>query len=266
MILNKVKNIFKKPKPKPGKAVFDTAVLYERGDRPVMEDFYVLLQLAPKKLYGGVYDGHGGTLAAEYACGMLCRKFLGLMNEGHGAEYAFLESYKEIDDEILDPLVGTTAVDFFLDNRTLHYAHAGDSRLMTVKDNSFLQLTFDHRVFDPKEAARVRATDAAIDGSYVVKGNYAIEPTRTLGDRYFKTAGIIADPVVGVYNLSWDDKWLVAATDGLFDYVTDDAVAEIVSSSATAQEACDKLKRDVLTKTLHNDNVTAVVVRLDFRD
>ena len=52
------------------------------GRREVNEDRYCMLQLDPQLLMFGVFDGHGGSLAADYVCEHLPNQVRNILNTG----------------------------------------------------------------------------------------------------------------------------------------------------------------------------------------
>jgi serine/threonine protein phosphatase PrpC len=102
---------------------------------------------------------------------------------------------------------------------------------------------------------------AALEPPYVVRGDRGLMMTRSLGDRWFRPVGVIAEPEVGRHAVGADDVALVAATDGLWDVLSVEDAARFVRRAATAEAAARALVAEALAAGTR-DNVTAVVVRL----
>ena len=99
-----------------------TAVISEQGRREEMENTYFLdLNFANNGwVFGGVYDGHGGKYAAEYAAANLHQRFLTELLSGLSPQEAFVASYQRISQELeeQEQESGTVAVSFLIkDNR-----------------------------------------------------------------------------------------------------------------------------------------------------
>ena len=77
---------------------------------------------------------------------------------------------------------------------------------------------------DPEERERVQKMGAAIEYPYVVRGRQGLAPTRTIGDEYFKSVGVISAPSLNEHSISPDDFMLVSACDGLWDFMTNEEV------------------------------------------
>ena len=97
-----------------------------------------------------------------------------------------------------------------------------------------------------------------------------LQPTRSFGDFHLKSDKLVWDyeygrpflphpakdfpyitahPDVTVVNRSRDDKWLVLASDGLWDYVQPQEVATVSKVCDSSQQLADKLKDMVLDRT-----------------
>ena len=140
-------------------------------------------------------------------------------------------------------------------------AHVGDSRVIRVGRTAAEGLTRDHRIDAPDERARVLRMGARLDPPYVVRGDHGLMMTRSLGDRWFRPVGVIAEPEIGRHAVGADDVALVAATDGIWDVLGLDDAARVVRAGRDRSGAARALIDAALAADAH-DNVTAVVVRL----
>lgn len=52
--------------------------------------------------------------------------------------------------------------------------------------------------------------------------------SRSLGDQVAHSVGVATDPEVMRFELSPDDKFLIIASDGVWEFLTNEAVARIV--------------------------------------
>ncbi|MCF8030838.1 MAG: protein phosphatase 2C domain-containing protein [Desulfohalobiaceae bacterium] len=240
------------------------AVISEQGMRSSMEDAHQLLRDLHQSgdMFCGVYDGHSGSYAAEYAADTLHLRFASALQQGLDPEEAFVRAYEQVSQELSHQTSGTTAVTLYLRDGELVAANAGDARLVVVDSGSVRQITRDHRVEDPGERERIESCGGIISGPYVLCGGGGLMPTRSLGDEYFKPVGIIATPDTATERLGEDDRWLVVACDGLFDVMDNQEVAAIVNQTDSAREAADALRQEALVHRMGTDNLTVVVVDL----
>lgn len=213
-------------------------------------------------LYAGVYDGHNGKAAAEYASQSLHRIFLERLLSGLPPGKAFIESYEATSDKMGQLDSGTTAVDVFIRNGKAYTANAGDARAIIVGKERVRQLTIDHRLDNPEERLRIQKSGGRIEYPYTYRGRYGIMPTRTLGDGYFKPVGIIATPSVSAYEITSDDLLLLVACDGLFDFMGNEEVARFAREDTGPESLLEALKYETLVNRRGTDNLTMVAVSL----
>lgn len=246
-----------------GKTMKSFAIVSEQGPRRYMEDrwFFDPNFAWMGWIFGGVYDGHGGEAAAEYVAQKL-HKYFGQFLSVHFPDEAFIASYQKISDEIKDPLVGATAANFLVSNGRIYFANAGDARIIIVREKGEYQLTTDHRVELKEERQRILKAGGEIRGRYVFYEDNGLMPTRSIGDRYFNKVGVIARPAVGSYEILPQDRFLIAATDGLFDILYNYQIGEFIRNCKTAQAAVQEFKKEALDECLARDNTTIIVVEL----
>jgi serine/threonine protein phosphatase PrpC len=225
-----------------------------------MEDRWAV-QAGADCLFGGVYDGHGGTAAAARAAAELHRLVFRALGAGRSPREALREAFAELDALIDDAECGTTAAAFLVCGGAVTTAHLGDSRIVLVRRAGAETLTRDHRLDEPDERARVLGLGAEIEPPYLVRGGRGLMVTRALGDRWFRPVGVIAEPEIHDHPLADGDVALVAATDGLWDVLTAEDAARLVRPAAGAHAAAEALVQAALDAGAH-DNVTALVIRL----
>ncbi|MCF8105732.1 MAG: protein phosphatase 2C domain-containing protein [Desulfohalobiaceae bacterium] len=241
-----------------------TAVISEQGRRSSMEDRHVLLTdfTGQNRIFGGVYDGHRGSFAAEYAASHLHQRFRDRLQEGQNPEQAFVAAYLAIASELKAEPSGTTAVTFFLGNQTVATANCGDCRAVIIKREKILQLSADHRLDNEEERKRIEEFGGMIAYPYVMSGIQGLMPTRALGDAGFDTAGIIAEPFVRTYSISDEDRFLLAGCDGLFDVLDNEQVGEFAYRADTPRDLVNRLKQEVLENRMGVDNLTIMACEL----
>lgn len=239
-------------------------VISEQGSRAHMEDFHFLEPDFDGKgiTFGGVYDGHSGAHAADYAARTLHKYFLDCLRNGFTQSKAFCVAYQKVSDDLKDQASGTTAATFLLDQTHIHAANAGDSRIIVVGDHEPLQLTVDHRLDNPDEVERIILSGGKIDYPYIIKGFRGLMPTRSLGDEYFRDVGVISLPATCVHEISEQDNWIVAATDGLFDEMDNERVSCLCRKHTEPRLLAETLAGEVLTGSAMPDNITVILVKL----
>ncbi|XP_038881643.1 probable protein phosphatase 2C 65 [Benincasa hispida] len=167
-------------------------------------------------------------------------------------EAALEESFKEFDQELsLDSSIdcfcsGTTAVTIIKQGENLVVANLGDSRavLCTRGDKHQqipIQLTVDQKPNIPCEAERIKNCQGRIIAEkeepdiyrvWVPDADYpGLAMSRSLGDFCLKDYGLISTPQVSYRKLTRKDEFIVIATDGIWDVLTNKQVINIVASA-----------------------------------
>lgn len=245
--------------------ILTVATLAEQRRRSDMEDRHALEFWGSNKIdglmFGGVYDGHGGSRVATVAAERLPILFRSAL-EKLDPKSAFRSAYRKLSKEIVwdDNGSGSCAANFLVTNESIIHANIGDTRVVVVGDD-VVQLTTDDRVSDRNERRRVIRHGSVLDSHYMHYNGRGIMVTRSFGDSHFKPGGQLDRPHVGVHKLRSTDRFLVAATDGLFDNVENEIILELSrkTKTATAEEFLLLLKEQVEVEN-GGDNLTVVVV------
>jgi serine/threonine protein phosphatase PrpC len=80
--------------------------------------------------------------------------------------------------------------------------------------------------------------------------------TRSIGDRVAENIGVIADPEIETKNLTENDKFLVIASDGVFEFLTNKQVMAIVEKCADPVEACKAVHEAAYEQWEEHENRT----------
>jgi serine/threonine protein phosphatase PrpC len=229
-----------------------------------MEDAHVLLPDfgAPGWTVGAVFDGHRGSRAAAYAASHFPDLVRQALDCGQDGGNALVFALEHLGRDLLTEPSGSTAAAFLLQDNQLAAANVGDARVVLIQDTAARQLTHDHRVDDPGERRRIVEAGGVIEGRYVLCGSSGLEPTRTLGDAGFQEVGVTFSPYVQTFSRTAQDEWLIAACDGLFDFMSNQDVAAAIHNAADADEAAERLRHEVLDIRQGTDNLTVLVLDL----
>eukprot|EP00186_Timspurckia_oligopyrenoides_P002721 CAMPEP_0182441762 /NCGR_PEP_ID=MMETSP1172-20130603/768_1 /TAXON_ID=708627 /ORGANISM="Timspurckia oligopyrenoides, Strain CCMP3278" /LENGTH=262 /DNA_ID=CAMNT_0024636283 /DNA_START=205 /DNA_END=993 /DNA_ORIENTATION=+ len=103
--------------------------------------------------------------------------------------------------------------------------NVGDSSivLMSTRKASLYPrfVSTDHRLDEPSERARIVENGGIIyEDQYVVdkvEKNKGLMVTRTMGDVDMRPNGVICEPEIKTMAIEQDDRWIVVASDGLWD-------------------------------------------------
>ncbi|KAL3927195.1 MAG: hypothetical protein SGBAC_013180 [Bacillariaceae sp.] len=89
--------------------------------------------------------------------------------------------------------------------------------------------------------------------------------TRSIGDTVAENIGVIDEPEMIARELTDHDKYLVIATDGLFEFLKNSQVMEIVGKSSDPVDACEKLRKASYEQWLqHEDRVDDITIIVCF--
>lgn len=167
--------------------------------------------------------------------------------------------------------VGTTATMIVLVSDTITIAHVGDSRAVLVNRNGKVRsLCEEHRLNRRDEQERVeRAGGLVINSSGTPRVNGVLALSRAIGDEKYKEF-IIAQPEISTIHLVGNEEFLIVASDGLWDVVSDESCAEIVwkilnkkkIDSSSAEEQAAKALTQYAWDQGSNDDASVIVLDL----
>nr|CAD1819354.1 unnamed protein product [Ananas comosus var. bracteatus] len=220
----------------------------------------------------GVFDGHGphGHLVARKVRDALPLKLLSALPKHGRAQLsvtawrrAFLKAYKAMDKDLrshpaLDCFCsGSTAVTILKLDSILYMGHVGDSRaVLASKDDGTgdmvaVQLTVDLKPDLPREAERIkrcRGRVFALQDEPEVPRVWlpfddapGLAMARAFGDFCLKDYGVISVPEFFHWTLTDQDQFVILASDGVWDVLSNKEAVDIVSSSPTRSAAAKLL-------------------------
>jgi len=220
--------------------------------RPYMEDRWISVDpFMPGETgseqwgFFAVYDGHGGSQAAESCEAEFHRLLMAELRTALREQRRpsspltddtiaaiFARVFQKMDDQLRGKgawRFGCTATIVLVRRSAsgvrLHTANVGDSRAVAVDGGrGEVRVSMDHRPTDPSEARRVRE-----EGGFVSMGRVGGElaVSRAMGDLLLKSSGVSCRPSVSARDAS-RDLAVVIASDGLWDTIEDKEVAKLV--------------------------------------
>ncbi|XP_057466849.1 probable protein phosphatase 2C 59 isoform X1 [Actinidia eriantha] len=270
------------------------------GKRSSMEDFYeTRIDGVDGEIVGlfGVFDGHGGARAAEYvkqnlfnnlivhpkfisdtksALGCLSMQynmacFLDIVQIAYLAIYFSLvsvfaaDAYSHTDSEFLksensqNTDAGSTASTAILVGDRLLVANVGDSRAVICKGGKAIAVSRDHKPDQTDERQRIEDAGGFViwAGTWRVGGVLAL--SRAFGDRLLKQY-VVADPEIQEEKIDSSLEFLILASDGLWDVVTNEEAVGMVKPIQEPEKAATRLTQEAYQRG-SADNITTVVVR-----
>ncbi|XP_010907168.1 probable protein phosphatase 2C 35 isoform X2 [Elaeis guineensis] len=261
------------------------------------------LQGNPNLHLFAVFDGHGqfGAQCAAFARDRLVEHLSGdtrlLDDPVKSFNSAFLAANAELhDSEIDDSMSGTTAIAVLVCGDSLVVANVGDSRAVAGIFNGGLfvaeNLSCDQTPFRKDEYERVRQCGARVlsvdqvegtrdpdiqswgdeesnDGDpprlWVQHGMYpGTAFTRSVGDLTAESIGVIAVPEVMTVKITPNHLFFVVASDGVFEFLSSQAVVDMVCRHKDLQDACSAIAAESYRMWLEHedrtDDITIIVV------
>jgi protein phosphatase PTC1 len=230
-----------------------------------------------------VYDGHGGGEVAKYLKNRipdaLAKTLSPLKNKyesdnlTYDIENSLNKVFLKVDEEVkLMPeseYMGSTAVVVLIckekDNisplssrKVIYCANVGDSRCVIISNSGVKRLSYDHKASDPSEIDRVNNTGGMIFNGRVF-GQLII--TRAFGDSSLKRYGVSAAPYISKNSISDRDKYLVLASDGVWDVIEDDELLWLSQSVNNSDELTKLIIKTSLVRGTQ-DNLSCIVLKL----
>lgn len=192
-------------------------------------------------------------------------------------EQALKLAFQRMDDELLKGEearnVGSTAVISMVSSSHICLANCGDSRAVLSRAGRAYRLTRDHKPEMEDEQERITSCGGKVldfNGKRVM-GLLAM--SRAFGDHCLRDVGVVANPEITIINRTQYDEFVVLASDGLWDALSDEEVCDLAQrcfrrakERGAAPETAARVAASVLMKAAldrgSNDNITVVVVDL----
>jgi len=193
-------------------------------------------------------------------------------------ERAYKEAFVQVNTEMHeqafdDSMSGTTAITAYFSGTEVFVANIGDSRAIIGEKKGkrviAYSLSIDQTPYRKDERERVKAAGAVIMSCDQLEGitefhenwNVALgdeldnggDPprvwapgksfpgcafTRSIGDSVAETIGVFAEPELLCKELTNDDKFLVVASDGVWEFITNQSVADMILKFTEPLDAC----------------------------
>jgi serine/threonine protein phosphatase PrpC len=210
-------------------------VIEDIGSRDYQEDTHKCAFKFYKNMdYFLVCDGHGGKEVSEFMKLYHLDVLKQELEKNTPVDKALILSYEMINRLLPDNIsstCGTTAITVIRDGNDIWTSNAGDSRAVMNDENKVVNLSYDHKPNRKDEEKRItclggRVTKDPLPGSvWRVESSLAV--SRSLGDKWLHPY-VIAEPELIHTHLHKNNKFIVIATDGLWDVLTSEKVIDTV--------------------------------------
>lgn len=240
-----------------------------------------------------VLDGHGehGDGVSGHFRDMLVNEMLRHPSWSTDCKKATRDAIMKVEHQVIrnfridTEFSGTTLSMCIIRSNKIFGVNIGDSRVIIGKEEDGVLIaeafTEDHKPDLPKEKERIVAAggrvfaveyDDGIDGPARVWLGHMDVPglamSRSLGDAVAHTAGVISEPEFTERELDPNtDRFLVVATDGLWEFCLNEEVVEMTNAAKGPGEAVDCLVREANNRWMLEEQViddTTVIVAFFF--
>jgi len=237
-----------------------------------------------RSLLLAVLDGHGedGDKVAQFIKGKLATSLFKHRDFASDIKASFIDVIAKIESELLRDMSietdfsGTTFTAAVIRGNSIITANIGDSRSTLGYRNSSggitaVALTADHKPDLPVEKARIESKggrvfaveyDDGVDGPPRVWLGHMDVPglamSRSLGDAVAHTAGVSSEPEFNEYEFnsnSREDLILVMASDGLWEFMSNQEVLDIAVLTTEPRYAVDKLISEANERWMREEQV-----------
>lgn len=221
-----------------------------------------------------VFDGHAGPRCSKFLKDHFAKIFFDLKATRRGEiPIGLYKAFAKAENQYCQIARaagwpdGSTAVVAVVHGHHLLVAHVGDSRAVMCRGKKALELTSDHKPDRPDETERILAVGGTVErtemGGSIPRVNGHLAVSRSFGDLRMKEVQryVSAEPEMNVWQLTPEDKFIVLASDGLWDVLTNQEAVDFVRRDSSKSKAARNLVKRAL-KIGTTDNVSALVIWL----
>ena len=229
------------------------------------DNYFIQKNFAGHKeyIYMSVCDGHGinGHHVSNFIKTILPTdmsenlKHRNILTETEKTHELIKETFIIVNDKLVENqnidsvFSGTTCVSVIYTPEKLICPNIGDSRAVLARydknKNKYnaIDLTRDHKPTESDERQRIIENDGRIqpfieDGEFVGPERIWIKEedvpglamTRSFGDRVAATVGVISEPEIKELDLNENDKFMIIASDGIWEFISSQECIDIISS------------------------------------
>lgn len=213
-------------------------------------------------------------------------------------------------ESIQDDLSGTTAITLTFKDDVMYTANVGDSRAIIVQQRggpdgelTAKHLSYDQTPYRKDERERVRRSGARVLSLDQLEGlvppdegvwddiqlgstiDLGGDPpriwdpegewpgtafTRSIGDAVAEELGVFAEPEISKRSMAPYDRFIVLASDGVFEFLTNKAVCDIVARCDDPLAACEAVVQEAyqhwLSFETRTDDITIICIFTEVED
>jgi serine/threonine protein phosphatase PrpC len=213
-----------------------------------------------------VYDGHGIREYGDKVSHFLKETLHDYFCQTSGSmRERMIQAFKNADDNQYVKLytkIGSTASVVYIKDNIAHFAHVGDSRALLECGGMIAFATEDHKPLRCDEKERIEKAEGVISFCRV-DGTLAV--SRAIGDHHYDKKIVIPEPEYTQKTLTKQHKFLILASDGLWDVVDNEDVVKVLELKQMEIDDMNvfaKMLVDLAIEKHSTDNITVMVVDL----
>ena len=253
-----------------------------QGRRPYQEDEYQVITpmealtgntSAEPTSFFAVFDGHAGGRCSKFLTNELARNIAedpafqsdlaAALNRGFlktNDIWMRIADQRQMND-------GSCCIVMIQRGRRLYVANVGDSRAVLCSSSEVASLSFDQKPNRPLERRRIQAAGGRVVNCFgVSRVNGLLAVARAFGDRALRRI-IKSDPEIVTRDLKDSDTFVVIASDGLWDVITNQEACDCVMKSRSDLPTTAQTLTSLALRKGSMDNTTALVIDVrNFRE
>ena len=231
--------------------------------RPYMEDYTLIssnIDNNTNKTLFCLFDGHGGSKSAEICKNNITEIFTNnLQKNANNLQQCFYDTFNELDDLCLKNgciEIGNTATVVYIDDKNLYCGNVGDSSAVIVSGDEVIKITYIDRCEDIEEKNRILKAGGKIINKKI---DDILSVTRAIGDFDLKHKGLINIPHLFIKDIIYSDRYVIMASDGVWDVLTNEMLLNIVNTCKNCNDICMKIINISINLGSH-DNISCIVI------
>ena len=209
-------------------------------------------------------DGHGGEKSAKISIEnfpIILSK--NLEENKKEVEYYIKKSFQNLDKITKEENCnneGNTLTSIYIDFKTLYCSNVGDSKSIIIKNEKYINLTYEDKCIDLKEKKRIEKNGGCV---YNDRLDGIITLSRSIGDHKLKGNGLISIPHIKKYDLSFSDKYCIIASDGVWDVLSEDVIFNFANQCKNYNELGKKIVDESINLG-SQDNISCIVIQFNW--
>jgi serine/threonine protein phosphatase PrpC len=248
--------------------------IQDKGPREYMEDTHTYAKTDKYEMLA-IFDGHGGGNVARFCS----ENIQGVIDNAIASETCaemdvlMYKSFKNLHDEAtkrFPPTIGSTATVCLIFNDKVVCGNCGDSSAIIGYTDKCKSLTNDHKVSDETDRLRALGANITQQPFDTPRINGSLNLSRSIGDSHLKPF-VVPNPFVSIVKKHRDMKYVLLASDGLWDVVDQEYVhkfimVNVLSFPFVTEAILDRALRLLLNTSRERgstDNITICIGIID---